>query len=173
MKKKWIPVLIVLMMISIIGGVYAYLTSNDTAKNTLVIGGVNTEVVEEFTPPEKLEPGTSFTKDVKVKNLGPSECYVRIKAVFTDSDMEKYCTVDFNTRDYVYNEDDGFYYYTEILRVGDITPSLFTTVSLSEEITEAEIKDFDILVYSEAYQSEGFDNYKDAWEYYHRNKPSN
>lgn len=159
-------------MIASAVGVYSYLSDKDTHSNKISIGGVNTEVVEDFDPPKKLEPGTSFTKDVKVKNLGPSDCYIRIKAVFTDSDMGDRCTVDFNTDDFIYHEDDGYYYYPKALKDGESTPSLFTKVTLSDEIPPEEIKDFDILIYSEAYQSEGFDFYKDAWEYYHRNKPT-
>ena len=181
-KKILIGMLIFATMVIVgVGGVYAYLASGDSATNVLTVGGVNTEIVEEFTPPTKLEPGVSFTKDVSVKNLGPSGCYIRIKAVFTDSDMEKYCTVDWNTDDFVYNEKDGYYYYVKPLDVNETSASLFTTVTLSDDIKSEEIKDFDILIYSEAFQSSGyqnddgvwteFNNYEEAWAYYHRNKP--
>lgn len=164
-----------------VAGIYAYLSDGDKASNTFTIGGNRVGITEEFEPPEKLEPGVEFKKDVSVTNVGPSDCYVRVKAVFTDSDMEKYCTVDFNSSsdandrsaDYWYNSEDGYYYYKEILESGDRSPSLFTKVSISEDIPANEIKEFDILVYVESYQSAGFDNYRDAWAHYHRNDPSN
>lgn len=171
-KMKWVIFGgVFLFGIGFIGHSVAYLSDGDSAVNEITVGGNRVEIVEEFEPPAELVPGVSFTKDVKVENVGPSDCYVRIKAVFTDSDMGKYCSVDFNTTDYTYNEADGYYYYKKILKSGDATPSLFTTVTLSNAITTAEIKDFDILVYTESYQSAGFTDYSKAWEHYHKNKP--
>ena len=151
----------------------AYMSDGDTASNHLYIGGNRIELIEDFKPPKKLTPGVSFTKDVSIQNVGANDCFVRIKAVFTDSDMEKYCTVDYNTTDFIYDANDGFWYYKDILESGSSTPSLFTTVTLSNSISTEEIKDFDILVYTESYQSGGFTDYTDAWEYYSRNKPNN
>lgn len=155
-----------------VSGISALFTDGDSADNLFIVGGSNIEIIENFDPPEELEPGTSFTKNVKAKNLGPSSCYIRIKAVFTDSDMEKFCTVDWNHDDFIYNDKDGYYYYTKVLDVGEETESLFTTITLSESINPGEIKDFDVLVYAESYQSSGFASYEDAWKHYHRNKPS-
>lgn len=152
------------------GNISAYLTDGDRAINTSSVGGNRVELIEVFDPPSKLEPGVTFSKDVKVKNIGLNDCYVRIKAVFTDSDMGDYCTLDFNDSEYEYNELDGYYYYKKILKKDEETSSLFTTVSLSNSIPESEIKDFDILVYTETYQSYGFDDYREAWKHYQKNK---
>lgn len=170
MKKlrKWI-ILTPLVLISILSiGIWAYFTGRNSMKNTIILGGVTVEVVETFEPPEVLEPGTSFTKDVKVQNLGPSDAYIRVFAVFSDSEMEEYCTVDWNTTDFIYNETDGYWYYTKKLMAegnASITSSLFTTVTLSNEIPEDKIKDFEILIYAEGFQAEGFETYEDAWNY--------
>ena len=153
------------------GAINAYFTDGDTAVNNVSVGGNRIELVEVFEPPAKLEPGVSFTKDVKVRNVGPNDCYVRIKAVFTDSDMGKYCTLDLNEQAYEYSQSDGYYYYKKSLKQGEETESLFTCVSLSDVIPEVEIKDFDILVYTETYQSYGFSDYREAWAHYQRNKP--
>lgn len=173
MKAPIVFFIFLSVMVAVFGirGVSAFLTDADSADNMFTVGGSNIEIVEEFDPPDKLEPGTAFTKDVKAKNLGPSACYVRIKAVFTDSDMGKYCTVNWNTRDFAYNSEDGYYYYKKVLDVGKHTESLFSTITLSDSIPPGEIKDFDVLVYLESYQSNGFANYEAAWEHYHRNKP--
>ena len=173
-KKIWWSCLMLIFFMGVLamsGNIAAYLSDGDKAVNSISIGGNRVELIEIFEPPSKLMPGVTFTKDVKVKNVGANDCYVRIKAVFTDSAMGDCCTLDFNTQDYEYRAEDGFYYYKEVLKEGEQTPSLFTTVSLSEEIAEEQIKDFDILVYTETYQSYGFDNYKDAWTHYYRNKP--
>lgn len=184
-KKRKNNILLVavcsLLLLSVLGtGIYAYLSDSDKADNKFTIGGNRIEIQEDFQPPEEIVPGVEFKKDVTVTNVGLSDCFIRIKAVFTDSDMGKYCTVDFNasedandrSADYWYNAADGFYYYKKVLKQGDVTESLFTKVKVSEDIPAAEIKGFDILVYAESYQAGDFDNYMDAWEHYHRNKPS-
>ena len=163
----------ILFSLSVIG-VIAYFTDIASKTNTLTLGGNAIEIVEDFEPPEFIEAGISFKKDVQVKNTGLSDCYVRVKVVFTDSDMEKFCTfTDLNTTDWVYNSTDNWYYYTNELEQNELTSSLFTTVAISDTLEEYQIKDFDILVYAESFQSYDFDNYEDAWEEYAKNKPNN
>ena len=131
-KKKWKPFLIastaVLLIASIGIGIYAFLSDGDTANNRTTIGGVTTDIPEKFTPPDDIKPGDVITKDVKIRNTGKDDCYVRVRSLFSDSDMEKYCTVNYNTTDFTYNKNDGYYYYKKVLKKGETTPSLFTTV---------------------------------------------
>ena len=190
-KKKliWmIPILIILISAASLG-LQAYLSDNEIATNEITIGAVTTEIVEDFVPPEELIPGVEFTKNVSIKNTGQSACFVRIKAVFTDSDMEKVCSVDWNNNDFIYNNTDGYWYYANPIESGESTPSLFTKVSIVEtlddgsQVKKEQMKDFDIIIYHESYQAmfngsgynvdeNGyFENYEDAWDYYHRNKP--
>lgn len=114
-KKKWKPFLIasiaVLLIASIGIGIYAFLSDGDTANNRTTIGGVTTDIPEKFTPPDDIKPGDVITKDVKIRNTGKDDCYVRVRSLFSDSDMEKYCTVNYNTTDFTYNKNDGYYYY--------------------------------------------------------------
>lgn len=145
------------------GSISAYLTASDIKENSFAVGACNTQIIEKYNPPGRLEPGISFTKDVKVKNTGPSDCFVRVKAVFTDQDMGKHCTVDWNLNDYEFNAADGYYYYREKLAEGDITESLFTAVTVSDSIAPEELKDFDILVYSEALRGSDGESYRQVW----------
>ena len=169
---------ILLIAVFVTNGIYAYLSDADTAENEISIGGNNIEIEEEFDPPSELLPGLSFTKNVKVTNKGPNTCYVRVKAVFSDSDMEKYCDVDWNiysennVNGWIYNNEDGYYYYPASIAVSEKTTSLFTTVTMKENASASDFKDFDILIYAESYQADGFENYEKAWEHYHRNKPN-
>ena len=173
-KKKWKPFLIastaVLLIASIGIGIYAFLSDGDTANNRTTICGVTTDIPEKFTPPDDIKPGDVITKDVKIRNTGKDDCYVRVRSLFSDSDMEKYCTVNYNTTDFTYNKNDGYYYYKKVLKKGETTPSLFTTVTISKNIPQDEIRKFDIIVYQESYQSYGFDSYQAAWDHYHRNQ---
>ena len=174
--KKILKITLALLIVGFgifgVSSIYAYLTDIAIASNVVIVGSIDIEINEIFEPPVKLEPGISFTKDVSITNTGISDCYVRIKAVYTDSDMGDYCTLDIDTENFIYNEKDNFYYYKNVLKQGEKSPSLFTTVTLSEAIKAEEIKDFDILIYAESFQASGFDDYKDAWKYYQRNDPT-
>lgn len=153
-------------------GIIAFLTDSAGAYNKMVIGENSIDLIEDFTPPKELAPGVSFKKNVKVKNVGSLECFVRIKSVFTDSDMGNYCEVDWNETDWAYDSADGYWYYKYALPSGKATTSLFTTIKLSKDTPEAAIKDFDMIVYAESYQSYGFADYAAAWANYKTNKPN-
>lgn len=189
-NKKLVVLLSCVLILSLcLTGVLAYLTDGDFARNKFIVGGNRIEIEEGFIPPPELKPGVSFTKNVRVKNTGSSDCYVRVMAVFTTSDMEKYCEVDWNTTDWVFNEEDGYWYYPKSISTGDKTPSLFTKVKIKEfydfdgngtteedeTVPQSVIEDFDIIVYAESYQSGeffGYENaYQDAWAHYRVNKP--
>lgn len=173
-KKNLIIISSALAALAITGGALAFLTDIASKTNILTIGGNTIEIVEDFEPPEIIEAGISFKKDVQIKNTGPSDCYVRVKVVFTDSDMEKFCTfTDLNTTDWIYNSSDNWYYYTQSLKKEELTSSLFTNVAISNNLESYQIKDFDILLYAESFQAYEFDNYEDAWEEFAKNKPQN
>ena len=166
-------VMSLVLLVTVSAFIDAYMSDSERAYNEISIGGSNIDIVEEFDPPKELTPGISFTKNVSVKNQGPNFCYIRVMAVFTNSDMGQYCTVDWNDTDWVYNANDEYWYYTKSVPEGWSTSSLFTTVTLSEDIPEAMIQSFDMIVYAESYQATGFANYEDAWAAYHANKPAN
>lgn len=156
-----------------INGINAYLADGKTTVNSLSVGSNKIEIEEEFTPPpiDEVKPGKVITKNVKICNTGSVSCYVRVKAVFTDSDMGKWCTVDWNTNDFVYHGSDGYYYYRWKLDPGQTTESLMTQITLSRDIPEAEIKEFSLIVYAESCQSGEYTDYEGAWEYFRRNEP--
>lgn len=151
-------------------GVCAYFIAADWAENELTVGNVETVVTEEFKPPEELQAGESFKKDVKITNSDSCTCYVRVKLIFTDQYMADHCKLDYNTTAFEYCQKDGYWYYKEILGTNESTESLFTTVTLEEGINRADINDFDLQVYAESYQAGNFLNYKDAWEHFKRNQ---
>jgi len=83
--------------------------------------------------------------------------------------MEKYCSVDWNMDDFLY--EDGYFYYYFPLEAGEETSSLMTSISVSGELKEEEIQAFSLIVYAESYQADGFTNYIEAWEHCERNHP--
>lgn len=169
MKKKVIIGVILLLAVLGIGSITAYLMDADFAENKTTVGGNNITIVERFEPPAAIHPGDVIAKNVKVKNLGPSDCYVRVRAVFTNSDMEKYCTADWNTSDWVY--DQGYYYYKKALTKNELTTSLFTKITVDSDADEQKFGDLDVLVYAESYQRGSFKDYASAWQEFEQNRP--
>lgn len=178
LKEKAAVIVCCVLALSIFcsAGIIAYFTDGDTVKNEFIIGGNTVDVIENFIPPEELEPGVVFTKDVKVSNTGPNDCFVRMSVVFSDEDIGKYCEVNYNTADWVLEQEDGYWYYKNPLASGAITTSLFTSVKVKDSAPLDAMKDFEVLVYTESYQSydrvnqRPFTSYQDAWDMYEANK---
>ena len=171
--KKWSAIVKLLGLIVIVASVsahsiMAYLSDGDETSNLLTIGGNNISIDEEYEP-EPIEPGEKITKKVRIQNDGPNTCYVRVRAVFSDSDVGQYAAIDWNTTDWVYNKQDEFYYYVWPVTEGEKTSYLMTSVMFEENIPEYDVKDVELIVYAESYQADGFSNYTEAWDDYQMN----
>ena len=174
MKKtkitKWLLIVVAVTVILSISGISAYLADGERIVNQTVVGGNQIEVVEKFDPSQEVRSGAVIYKDVKVKNVGHSDCYARILIVFSDSEIEKHCIVDWNTKDFVYDNTDGYYYYPGVLKEGDLTPSLITTIQVNTTVGTEDAMPFSVIVYAESYQAGGFSDYRTAWQHFERNK---
>ena len=80
MKKKILAVCLVavIAVIAIAGASLAYLTDNETAKNTFTYGNVDIRLEEEFAQNSKLLPGIDVAKTVNVRNVGTEDAFVRV-----------------------------------------------------------------------------------------------
>jgi hypothetical protein len=144
--------------------IYAYLTDGDKATNEFVIAKQTIEVLEpDYTPPKELYPGVSFPKNPMVKNTGTTACYVRMLAEVSTSDMGQYLEIDYNTTNWTEKQEDGYYYYKEILEPGETTEPLFTTVKVMDSAPADQMQDFEIIIYSESVQSRGYSSASEAW----------
>ena len=83
-RRTWlILACIVLAATAAIGGTLAYLTDNDSAVNTMVMGKVDIEMMEynadgsKFTDGQTLLPGDTLGKQIEVENVGPTDAFVR------------------------------------------------------------------------------------------------
>lgn len=168
--KKILFILVILVFILTPVFVYSYFMTQETAENLFRMGSNRIELIEEFKQPEILEPGAVITKKIQVKNTGLSECGVRVKAVFTTSDMEQLCDVDWNTEDWILKED-HYYYYREIIKPQELTSPLFTEVVIKSDTIASQIQPFDVLVYAESYEAELGEDYETVWEEFQKNKP--
>ena len=177
MKKKILTTLSVVLILSMAAlGILAYLTSTagpDT--NVMALGNVDIEQDEIFEQGSDLYPGTTVTKEVTVKNVGESPCYVRTLVAFE--------TIESNTFDYTPVWEDGKtkeerppvaeftkddvkyevyeYVYDEPLGVGETTPASLIEVKLSKKCTNEDMEKlggtYEVLVLSQAAQTEGYD----------------
>lgn len=75
LKKELLPVFAVAAIVVLAsGGIYAYLTGAEKARNSISIGQVRTEIDEDF--PNRTDD--IYKKEVCIKNTGISPCYVRV-----------------------------------------------------------------------------------------------
>lgn len=164
-KSKIITIIIItiLLLIAVPLGVYAYFTYRTTVTNTVKLGYNQIQLLENYTPPLSMAKGISFEKEPYVQNIGNVDCYVRVKSVVSDSRVEQYLTIDYNTTDYTYNAQDGYWYYNNLVRPGESTTPLFTTVSISPDADDIVLDGFDIYVYGESIQTIEGKTMEEAW----------
>ena len=142
----------------LVGSTFATFTDEKHKTNEFSVNNVTTEIVETF---EETDVATSFKKEVAVKNTDVTDCLVRVRVNVTPASEENNIKVDGVTyaqwRDghdenstWYYNEEDGFFYYMGVLKAGDTTENLMSTVDV---IDLDAMSDFDIIVYEESVQT--------------------
>lgn len=166
-----VGVVAVLVLMLTIWGSLAYYVANETAHNVISTGGVDVELVEfatnengevvPFNNLENLLPGETVSKIPQVKNLGQAPAYVRAKvnltATLADGAVvevpDGLIEANYNNEKWVMDED-GYFYYDEILDGAAITEKLFDTVTIAPELSNI-YKDatFTMIVATEAVQA--------------------
>ena len=178
LKKVIIMIMILLIALMIGTSIYGYFIYTASKENTIVLGYNKIALNEEYTPPlnmeEDLKQGreVSFTKKPYVTNTGSVECYVRVKAEISDSRVKEYLTIDYNSSedmndnavDWYYK--DGYYYYKKILKSGENSKPLFTTVTISGDADNVVLEGFDIYVYAESVQTIEGKSMQELWNYF-------
>ncbi len=185
MKKNFIicGLVCVLVLVSSFGITYAYLKSKATAVNIFKVGENKVSIEEpSYTAPDKIYPGLKVNKDPIATNVGNLPCYVRMRVVFSDSHAEDFCNLEWNTGDssnWKYNENDGYYYYTQILQPDKSTEPLFKSVEIlkTKPVTNEsdpvatysaeDIIEFEIIPYAETAQAGNYETYWEAWGFEH------
>lgn len=176
------------------GGTWSYFSYFRMADNVLRVGSNVIQIEEDYEPPKELTVGENlFRKRVQVKNTGSVSCFVRVFADFSDYAVKEVSSISPDGSAYypaseyeqhlpepwvyISSEEDellgGFYYYTEPLKQGEKTVSLFEKVKCSFESAE-KVQEFDILVSAESVQIydkdgaefDGEDGYQHAWGEY-------
>ncbi len=175
---KSVYVISVVMILGI-GGTGAYFSDFDQAENRVAVGRNTTEIHEEF--PDPPDPGEKekpeYKKTVWVGNHSSQEkgfnveCYVRISLSYSNYDIGRAVTLlGLDTANWIYNVEDGYYYYRKPLKEGEASSALFTGFQIDrsklEKLYLDTIDDFQINVYEESVSALGFKDYQSAWRFY-------
>ena len=147
MKRKLLILSVLAICIATLAaGTLAYFTSEGKAHNVITTGGVEITVQEwadegKTKPFENLTgvmPNTTVTKIAEIKNTGASDAWVRVK-VEKNIKLQGEGTPDtalveltLNTADWT--EKDGYYYYTKVLKPGEVTAPIFTAVTFKPDM---------------------------------------
>lgn len=181
MRKKIIALLGLILIFFFFlgyGGTFAYLSDVAVKENQVTIGHNDTTIEEEFPSPTPtpMEKNPSYTKKIWVSNKGEGQalvdCFVRVALSYSNSDIGNAVILDgLNTTDWTYS--DGFYYYNQILKKGESTSPLITgfhidSSKIDPKKYEEILKNFEINVYEESVQSEGFTDPQSAFAHYLR-----
>lgn len=156
MKKRKIEALLITlclaaMVINASSGTNAYFTYEEKAHNVITSGDIEIDLIEMMEPEEGGElvpfedqdgvmPGMDISKIVSVKNTGGQPAYIRIKVdktiILSDGNTEMVDTslVTYNVNTNHWTEEDGYYYYNQILNPEAETEPLFTEVSFAKEM---------------------------------------
>lgn len=124
-----------------------------------------------------MENGPSYRKEIRIGNFSGSvkgfqaDCYVRMSLSYSNDDIGRGVKLTgLDTANWVYNSQDGYYYYRKKISEGEKTTPLCTGFQIDpqkiDDTYRDSIKDFEINVYEEAVQAEGFSDYESAWRYF-------
>ena len=129
----------ILMLIATIGGtISAWVVENKTT-NYVSLATVSGHIVEEYEQGVTVYPGGTINKKAEVINASNVDAIARVKVLCSWSDKDNSDFLDTEKIDIKYNDDfwvfkDGYYYYTKILKPGDISEPVMTEFSLSEDV---------------------------------------
>lgn len=152
------------------GKVFASWYAQSETINTITMKSVKGQIVEEYEQNQVVYPNSEVNKIVQVKNTGNTDALSRVKIekvwgerrdengkLLINPDLSTdNIEITYNTDEWFYQEEDGYFYYKDVLRPGDITVSLFDSFKINGEKTNGDYKNkqADIIVTMEMVQAE-------------------
>lgn len=154
-NKKPLIALLVVALIGIIGGTFAYFTDTTTFENIFKLGKYETTTTETFTSPKDWTPGTTTPKTVTVQNTGNVDVAVRvsIEQSWTKKDnggnlpnlkfktdtkladpagTEDIAHINFSSGDN-WQQSGNYWYYKTKLSAGDSTEAFIDSVTFNKD----------------------------------------
>ena len=143
LKARAILVVSLVLILTVLGATYAYTTHENELINLLKAHTVSGEVIEGGSVGEEKEfsltPGGNVEKKVQFKNTGDTAVFLRVAyaEMWTDEDGKllphdpSYATPNWAAAwgSEWSNGGDGWYYYKKILKAGDTTAEVLSSVS--------------------------------------------
>lgn len=146
MKKKVIIVsLALLMTLAVAGSTFAWFNAGDSSVGISNLSTIQVETIGK-------------NENVKVQNKGTGDVYVRVRLVPQWSDPSlSVSNVKLNLNisdDWIDNKDnDGYYYYKDILKSGEITSNILNSIVIPESLEGEYVgESFNVKVVSEGVQ---------------------
>ena len=165
MKKVLALVLALCLAMAIgVGATLAYLKDDASVTNVFTVGNVTIELTEpqwEAVGKEEAKEvygGEALAKDPTVKNVGANPCFVRIEVKGLDSlggIAYKTDYVEGKLGDNWVKHTDGYFYYTKVLAVGEITDALFDQIVIPVDVENGDGTEYNIVVNAYAVQAQG------------------
>ena len=188
--KKWKSLLAVLALTAILFGVrvsIAYFTDRDKQDNVFTVGKVDIALSEPAWDPADdhvIAPGAVYEKDPTVTNTGNNDAYVRVHFRISDYEaFRAFAPSDYDPTTMFDLADDAWklsgepqvtaegicytYAHPGILAAGEATKPVFSSVTMpafaDTEFAQAAGGEFDVTVWADAIQSDGFTDYREAF----------
>lgn len=155
---------LVLVLSVAIGGTLGYLTGQVSVTNTMKVGNFTTEIEEDLDEDVK--------SDVKIKNTGEYDAYVRAVVVVTWQNTEGavYPKAPVAGTDYeiTYNQTDWtkngeFWYYNGIVGADESTAALIQKCQPKVGVTAPEGYELNVEILASAIQAEPAEAVQEAW----------
>lgn len=164
MKKRWMIVLLACcLLVGITGSAaYAYLIDKKEVVNQMSVLENTTHIEEEFETPDDVKPGQVIKKKPRIVNDSAIPVYTRAQVVFSSLQGEEQCHPLVITDSWKKRED-GYYYYQKKILPGQCTSTIFDNIVIKNTIKKEDLVSFDILVYEESVQAEGFYSPEEAF----------
>ncbi|MDD5803609.1 hypothetical protein ACTQWG_16870 [Blautia sp. HCP3S3_H10_1] len=168
-KFPWIFITVLAGILFAAGSALAAWNVSEYAINLLSMTSYKNSIDENYNRPDHVDPGQKVVKEVYIKNEGDVDSFVRVKIRRTfgnSSDAGGFAEepgldpemieIHYNTDLWKY-EDDGYWYYKDVLRAGKSTEKpLMDSYYLSEKADNRyKNKEARIIVNLESIQAEG------------------
>ena len=164
MRKMWMIFISVFCLLAGIAGsvAYAYLIDRQETVNRIHVVENRTHMEEEFEQPHDHGPGQVIKKKPCIVNDSVIPVYIRVRVQFSNRKAEEQCQ-PLKINSGWKAEEDGYYYYQKTLGPGEKTETIFDNIVIKNTVNKEELVPFDILVYEESVQSEGFSSPEEAF----------
>lgn len=133
--KRYIIIIIMILFLATTRFSLSYLMTSSESENEFILGTINPVVLETVDKSEKTK------KDIKVKNNGNSDIFVRVNIIYNFNDEDNNIigvtpiidtdyTVQASSPNWIKDENDGYYYYKYAVSPNETTDNLIDEIKI-------------------------------------------